>query len=343
MVKVALLLLVTAALAILVLSNLSPVALTILGTKTLALPLGVWVVGAIGAGALTTILISGLFQLARPAGVPAARRASSTERFGASSFRSPWGTASKPSQATASRPGYASSYASDTAKATASNRRNDDWETSQQAKAAWEDWGDYRDGQDLTDRQFDRQSQVQPNIRDTEDDDWANWEGYEELERDRFNQRSGSRFDNDELDDLDDLEPDAAGNMRNERTSGSPDRTDFEVKREPETRQQSGSVYSFSYRRSDDEPASTPPPARPGEVYDADYRVIAPPYHPDPEEISSPVDRSSEIRDSSFAGNSLDRSNFDDSGFDDSGFNSSSNDDEDWGLDDDVPDDRPRR
>jgi len=331
MVRVALLLLVAAVLAILVLSNLSPVALNILGTQTLALPLGVWVAGAIGAGALTTILVSGLFQLARPGSTSAAQRLRPKERIGTNSFRSPWGTAAK-TQTTTSR----SDYASDYPRGASNTRRDDDWETSQQAKAAWDDWGEYRTPQDLTDRQSARPSQPNTSIRDTEDDDWANWEGYEELERDRFNNRSNDQFDDDELDDLDEPERSAGENIRGDRTSSPPPRTDFEVKREPETRQQSGSVYSFSYRRSDDEPAPAPPTAKPGEVYDADYRVITPPYRPDPEEVISPIDRSSEIRDSDFGGDIRNQTDFSHNSFD-----NSSDDDDDWGLDDE-PDDLRR-
>lgn len=311
MVRVALLFLVAAALAVLVLSNLSPVALTILGTKTLALPLGVWVAGAIGAGALTTVLLSGLFRLSRPTSTSASPRRPNprvADRFGASSFRSPWGSASKDTQTTTSQ-----SYKSTT---TSTRRSGDDWETSPQAKEVWEDWGDYPN---LSDRQPDRRYETSANIRDTEDDDWANWEGYEELERPNRSNRE-------------DLEDDFEFEREDRSAREVPPRTDFEVKREPETRQQSGSVYSYSYRRSDDPPEPAKPTAKPGEVYDADYRVITPPYHPDPEEVLRPPDRSTEIRDSNFANNN----------FGDSSFSNSDNDDDDWGLDDE-PDDRDDR
>ncbi|HIK42467.1 MAG TPA: DUF1049 domain-containing protein, partial [Thermoleptolyngbya sp. M55_K2018_002] len=52
-----------ALLAIVVLQNLSPsVALTFLGMQTVALPLAVWLVGAVLAGAITTILVATLIR-----------------------------------------------------------------------------------------------------------------------------------------------------------------------------------------------------------------------------------------------------------------------------------------
>lgn len=68
------------------------------------------------------------------------------------------------------------------------------------------------------------------------------------------------------------------------RSSTSPrdtpptDGTNYEVPQEPKTRSQSGSVYSFSYR---DTPESGV--AKPDQVYDANYRVITPPYQKPPE------------------------------------------------------------
>lgn len=68
------------------------------------------------------------------------------------------------------------------------------------------------------------------------------------------------------------------------RPSSSPrdtppmDSTNYEVPQEPKTSSQSGSVYSFSYR---DTPESGV--GKPDQVYDANYRVISPPYQKPPE------------------------------------------------------------
>lgn len=324
MVRVALLFWVAAALAVLVLSNLSPVALTILGTKTLALPLGVWVAGAIGAGVMTTVILEGLFRLTRPVAAPVSARRSSQrrpDRVSPNSFRPPWsaGATRQPSQAATSNATASTGYTS--------TRTGEQRPSSHSARAAWEDWDDQPD-------LADRQPKAPASIRDTEDDDWANWEGYEDLERQRSDRRDGD----------DDGDDDFATDRRDKGFyAESSARTDFEVKREPETRSQSGSVYSFSYRRSeDDQPESAQPTAKPtakpGEVYDADYRVITPPYRPDPEEVMRPPDRTTEIHDSGFNNDKFDDRHGND--------NDNENDeDEDWGLDDELEErgDRPRR
>jgi uncharacterized integral membrane protein len=340
MVRVALLFLIVAAFAVLVLSNLSPVALTFLGAKTLVLPLGVWVVGAIGAGALTTAIIAGLFRLARPASPASARRPSSSsrsaDRFTANSFRNPWaGRLNRQgSKTTGSPPDTGSSTRTRTGEDRQSNPET----------AAWEDW---EDASDLVDRK----SASQTRFRDTEDDEWADWEGFEEGQQPGNNRDEGRERNSEQSDRPDRSSPPIGAPI--------PLRTDFEVKRDPETRRQSGSVYSYRYRRSDeDAPEAPPSTAKAGEVYDADYRVITPPYRPDPEEVMHPPDRftgdrSTEIRDSDVADRNFDLEDFDldslDEGFDKGAVrNSSSNpdeDDEDWGLDDEPQDqgDRPRR
>ena len=71
---------------------------------------------------------------------------------------------------------------------------------------------------------------------------------------------------------------------RGARSSSSPrdtppsDSTNYEVPQEPKASSQSGSVYSFSYR---DTPESGV--AKPDQVYDANYRVITPPYQKPPQ------------------------------------------------------------
>lgn len=55
------------------------------------------------------------------------------------------------------------------------------------------------------------------------------------------------------------------------------ERTSYEVPQEPKTRSQTGSVYSYSYREPKD-----PGVGKTDEVYDANYRIITPPYQPAP-------------------------------------------------------------
>jgi hypothetical protein len=67
------------------------------------------------------------------------------------------------------------------------------------------------------------------------------------------------------------------------RSASQTERTSFETKQEPKTGSQAGSVYSYSYRDQDIKESGV---GKPDTVYDANYRVIAPPYQkpPEPEE-----------------------------------------------------------
>lgn len=60
-----------------------------------------------------------------------------------------------------------------------------------------------------------------------------------------------------------------------ERPTGTPPsaRSNYEVKQEPKTGSQSGSVYSYGYREQSDSGVG-----KADAVYDANYRVITPPY-----------------------------------------------------------------
>ncbi len=59
------------------------------------------------------------------------------------------------------------------------------------------------------------------------------------------------------------------------KTQQSQDSQTYERQQEPKSSSQSGSVYSYSYR----EPKNTAV-GKTESVYDADYRVIIPPYQP---------------------------------------------------------------
>ncbi|MBD2179843.1 LapA family protein [Planktothrix sp. FACHB-1355] len=61
--RIILLLVVLLGLIIFALQNLSPVVLVFLGMKSLGLPLGVWILGAIAAGFCSSLLIGALFQV----------------------------------------------------------------------------------------------------------------------------------------------------------------------------------------------------------------------------------------------------------------------------------------
>lgn len=267
MVRTILLLVIILALVLLVLSNLAPISLKFLGLATLPLPLGVWVIVAIVAGVITTLVFAALFRLGRP--TASSRRftqRSNPNRFTDNPPRAPWaGWANRSDKQTTSNSTTSQTYAG-----TASSAKADDWGSSGRSPEEWEDWNDY---QEPTQTRYGPET-----IRDREDETWANWDGYE-----------GSRRD--AADREDDFGDDVGSDRREENVP--PRRIDFEVQQQPEVRQQTGSIYSYSYRKPVDEPpispadSPTPPPpntVKSGEVYDAEYRVITPPYRPDPEE-----------------------------------------------------------
>jgi|GEM_PF-452360 len=232
-------LLILVGLALFALQNWSPVLpLVIAGLSTQALPLALWMLTAIAAGAATTVAVSSLFSLSRFAAV----RRSNKQRPPAPP------AASRP--AAESRPWVANWTKRNEARANpsraAETRLQEDWEN-RQTREEWDDWEEDSPASvsRSTSRSTFESSGAQPETRDRSDEDWDNWEGYTEADR-------------------------ASGNPR------PPVRTDFEVKQAPVAPKQSGSIYSMSYEKADAEPQ------RPNEVYDADYRVIVPPFSPEP-------------------------------------------------------------
>lgn len=76
----------------------------------------------------------------------------------------------------------------------------------------------------------------------------------------------------------------SGGNWREGEDEGerSPSRNspiDYETPQEPKTRSQSGSIYSYSYREGKKKESGV---GQSDVVYDANYRVITPPYQPPP-------------------------------------------------------------
>lgn len=206
-IRIVLLVSVVGGLTLFALSNLSPVLpLVFLGTQTLALPLAIWVGGAIAAGAITSFFLQALNALLNgdsiqepvtPRDIPPRNRPFERESPEPQRFYTP-----PPPE-------------------TATNRDGSDWE--------------------------------EPNDE--------NWDFEEESARATSNQQEFER----------------------DRTTPPPpgDRTSYEAKQEPKTGSQSGSVYSYSYREPSESGVG-----KADAVYDANYRVITPPYQPpaEPEE-----------------------------------------------------------
>jgi uncharacterized integral membrane protein len=239
-------LLILVGLALFALQNWLPVLpLVLAGFNTQPLPLAIWMLAAIVAGAATTVAVSTLFSLTRFTAV----RRSNKQRPSYPSEGNNQGN-------NESRPFVSAWQKRNEARANSPKTRlqpEEDWDN-RRSREEWDDW----------DEETPR-STAPSEIRDRADEDWDNWDGYPESDRPR-----------------------------------RAIRTDFEAKQAPATQNQSGSLYSVSYEKADTQ--------RPNEVYDADYRVIMPPFTaaqapPPPPQL----------------------------------------DDEDWGFDDDDIPDEPRR
>ncbi|MBD1850568.1 hypothetical protein [Leptolyngbya sp. FACHB-711] len=247
MIRLLLLLAILGSLALFAVQNLAPVPLVILGVPTLAIPLAFWVIGAIGAGALTTIVMAGLIELSRPvkrvAAAPRPENRPIGDRF--RRFRTGgWSAAStETGRSTPRKP----------------SNRSDDWDAPAQDSAAWDDW------EEPAPRSTPFQGAQTP-ARDREDPAWQDWQGYEDAPR---------------------RQPPPDAEPIPYRKGFEP-RTEFETDQQPMSRSQSGSVYSYSYRPPEEPIEDEPPPSRSNSVYDAEFRVITPPFRPDPEEVSPP-------------------------------------------------------
>ncbi|MBE9065484.1 LapA family protein [Leptolyngbya cf. ectocarpi LEGE 11479] len=245
MVQLITFLLVVAALVILVLQNLTPVLeLVVLGGTTVALPLAVWLLSAIAIGALCAWLI---YQLApqkrayRPIGKrlsDPAPEPSPTNRF----VDSPEDSASgyQPPQPAASRD-TRSPYDSD-------------WENFR-APEQWDDWGQQQ-APGYAARDMPRTS-AEDTVRDIESG-WGD-DGYGE------SARAAARQTN---------RPDSGPDIGWARSGAEQPSSSMY---EPRTYEE-GWLYGSD---APEEPApepDAPPPEEPEDVYDANYRVIIPPY-----------------------------------------------------------------
>jgi uncharacterized integral membrane protein len=255
-------LLILVGLALFALQNWLPVLpLVLAGFKTQPLPLAIWMLAAIVAGAATTVAVSTLFSLTRFTAV----RRSNKQRPAYPSEGNNQGN-------TESRPFVSAWQKRNEARANSPKTRlqpEEDWDN-RRSREEWDDWEEDAPRPRSTPGTV---STAQSEIRDRADEDWDNWDGYPDGDREALPERYRPRH---------------------------PIRTDFEAKQAPATQNQSGSLYSVSYEKADTQ--------RPNELYDADYRVIMPPFTAAPAPSPAP-----EL------------------------------DDEDWGFDDDDIPDEPRR
>ncbi|MCP6761792.1 MAG: LapA family protein [Fischerella sp. CENA71] len=224
-------------LALLLAQNWSPILpLVFLGVQTKSLPLAMWILFSTAAGAATSLVISGLFQLSsyltvsqRPISA-----ASKSRRTTAKSDRS------TQEKSTDSYSSYTSPPPS-AAKTPSQSNPDDDWDTNDN-----EDW-DFEEKPDAT-------SSQNTEVRDSKS---------------------------------------------------------YERRQEPTDSFRAGSSYSYSYR----EPKNSGV-GKTESIYDADYRVIIPPYQPSSDDFTDkdhPTDKKNQA------------------------------DEEDWGFLDDIEDDQRER
>lgn len=288
--RAALLLLIGIGLVVFAFQNLSPLPLVILGAQTQALPLAIWVLGSVAAGVLTSLAIALLFNLSGSRAASRPRRPTgkrpTANRFSSSSWTS-WQPSPSPS------PTPTASYSRTTSV------QGDDWEPRQPLEE-WENWEGYEEADPAytaaspnpsSDRNSQDRNSQDRNLQDRYSQDRNSQDRYSSVS-DRYFDRSPEPDpsfqdqevwdDWDEEDDFDEVRGDRRSDARAEDDRYQYNRTDFEVKQEPTTRYQSGSIYSYSYR-GDSEQREPENVYEPEKVYDADYRVIIPPQRPEPE------------------------------------------------------------
>lgn len=356
MFRLALLILILAALVIFALQNLLPVMpLVFLGMQTQALPLAVWVVGAIAAGAVTTLVLAVLIRLAgartgsRSRRPP--RRASGRSSNSAMGDR-PWTPPPWTGDRNATQPVEDRDRGTSARQSGRATDRVDDWEQPRQSFEAWDNWDDSRSPVDAPRRASPAARTVIQDASYTDVTEPAaayppsfyrepadTRQSYRAEEPDEFRdqyQPPDSEGDREEWDDWEEeeLRPPAPPPARSPAASVEPEpppRTIVEIQREPQGGYQTGSVFSYTYRSSDPSSQQPEPPGSEPElgpdlepspepediadevadelanlaraqaeepsttsstssrsIYDAEFRVIIPPYSPPPDPSVSP-------------------------------------------------------
>lgn len=279
MFRLVLLLLAFGALALFVFQNLSPVLpLVVLGVPTIALPVGLWVLGAIAAGAFTSILIAALTRLAAP-------------RFSHSSSRRPapaaptngGKTPSSSSGAAWKAPAWAANWANvqDKQRATTPTNRPqarrsaaEDWEQ----PAHRDDWDDWEVASPAA------STSPPPRTAPLAPASFAEDNPFQLPDEEPIYQDMPPEEPTDQEQEVwDDWEEETPPATRREEPPPPPQRDFVEIRRTPQTQSRSGTVYSYTYRKEDEEePAQEQvPPPKSDRVVDAEFRVITPPYRPD--------------------------------------------------------------
>lgn len=275
-------------------------ALTIFGMQTPTLPLGIWVLGAIAVGILTTLLTSALLRLSEPGRQGRSsrrgrksRRASRAPRPGVppSSSNSSQ-TAWTPPAWTGRQPKDSPSASSNDRYRTTGASSEDDWET-----PTIDDWEEWAEGKQPSSPRFAGPSERRsPNNRsaygrpievetvypenasrfdpsptdavyadtyDTYDRPYASSDDFEEPQDAEFEEREVWDEWEEEENTVDvSYTPSPEPQIRQDEPPVEPDpppRRIVEVVRKPQTTQQTGTIYSVSYRSEEDEETKETP------------------------------------------------------------------------------------
>ncbi|MEO0984533.1 MAG: hypothetical protein AAFY20_03185 [Cyanobacteria bacterium J06639_14] len=300
-------LLIVCGLVIFVLQNISPsIGLVIVGVRTAALPLAFWLGGAIALGALTTLLFSNSLDLGKIASGRSSNRRrwqvrpkSPSDQAGAARFRSPFSRGAQAARKEAPHGNDASrSRRPQTAPRDATAA--EDWQTWGERTPAsqWEDWSPANRAaateQRFSRRQRQDREQATGVINDMD-------KGWDDSARDTVYVPPGGSAVEDALDEIaegwDDWEAEntpaatayshgysgSGADSRVDSVYGPPDDALEEYRDRPSgsTEGDRDEDWGLDDATDPQQSAASSPDTEEGEgVYDAEYRVIIPPYRP---------------------------------------------------------------
>ena len=283
------LLLVTGGLVLFAVQNSSPlISLAVFGVRTQLLPLSFWLVGAIAAGAITTLFIVGLLNLyiseVHPKSPRTGRaRAKSSRMGGATQYETTARTASN-RHSPADSPIGSSGSASAPNGGRTPDAAAQDWDGFK-SPGQWDDWGQRPDPSVVADtpglnsstqgksRRRSRRQKEQYAVEESFEEIAGGWDEYEEsvYEEPAYAPRGGSPVD----DTLDEISEGWQGyeedyeEPENRPILSSPPK-DYEAKQAPKTVYRSGSLYSYSYNKPEKSDAEQVKDVYPADEFDDD-------------------------------------------------------------------------
>jgi uncharacterized integral membrane protein len=277
-----LLLVLLGGLTVLLVQNWTPVLpLVFLGGQTQALPLSIWILFSVAAGAITAIFIATCFQIssyfAQPRAKKSRRRAAKT--VSSRSTPEEKNTDKAPDTTKTSSYSYTATSAAPRQTPTSVQDDSDDWETSTD-----DDWDFPEVNAPKSDRHPDRREYTDRSVADRT--------------------RSSDPRDDWEYSPPKEPQPQPQVTVKNYTSSQTDNETKKETNEEPKSSDRPDSVYSYS----SGEPKNSGV-GRTESIYDAEYRVLTPPYKQ--QNPSSPPPPNNRPQ------------------------NSQTNDDDDWGFIDD--------